>query len=450
MLGSSSSSGWQAIGTLVVCLAAAAVTAPGQEQPRALPPPSPAPAQQPATKPPTTRAEAIEQERQARAANLRPYTPPHPSRLLTWGKNSHIFERVTSGYEGFQARFGHMILGSGLALGVGYFRDDLRNDSLNVDVSADVSTRAFQRYEGEVGAPHLASGRLLLTSGGLFLNYPSVDFYGLGPNSKESDRTNYRLKDISGDGIFGVRPFNRLLVGASGGYAQFKTDSGTSSQSLSTTQVYTPAELPGLSQTSDFGRYAAFAEYDWRNREVTPNSGGYYLFQYSLYNNVSSQPYDFSRYDAYIEQYFSIFNQSRVFAIRGIASLTDAASGNVVPFYLQPTIGGAFTLRGFPSFRFTGNDALVLTGEYRWEAFSCLDAALFADAGKVFPQASQLNLHDLEYDGGFGLRFKWRDRVLLKIDVGFSTEGAHVWFIFGDIFAKRRLGTTGTVPADYR
>ncbi len=427
---------------LVACAAAVA------QQPAGAPQTTPPPAQA-ATKPPATRAEAIEQERKARLANLQPGTPPHTNRLLIWGQNSSMFERVTRGYEGFRAHFAHMISGSGLVFGAGFFRQGLSNGSLNLGISADVSTRAFQRYEGEVGAPYLANKRLLLTARGLHLNYPSVDFYGFGPDSRQSGRTNYRLTDTSGDGVFGVRPINGLLVGASGGYAQFKTDSGTSSQSPSTTDVYTRAELPGLSQTSDFGRYAAFAEYDWLNRAATPSSGGYYLFQYTLYNNVSNRPYDFSRYDAGIEQYFNIFNQRRVFALRGAATLTDAAGGNAVPFYLQPTLGGAYTLRGFPSFRFTDNDALILTGEYRWEAFSCLDMALFVDAGKVFRQASQLNLHHLEYDGGFGLRFDWNHRVFLKLDVGFSTEGAQVWFVFGDVFVRQRLGAAGTVPVDY-
>ena len=90
----------------------------------------------------------------------------------------------------------------------------------------------------------------------------------------------------------------------------------------------------------------------------------------------------------------------------------------------------------------------MLTGEYRWEAFSGLDMALFVDAGKVFERASQLNLHDLEYDGGFGFRFNARNRVFLRIDAGFSREGYQIWFKSGDIFAARRLGTAGAQPVN--
>ena len=54
-----------------------------------------------------------------------------------------------------------------------------------------------------------------------------------------------------------------------------------------------------------------------------------------------------------------------------------------MPFYLMPTLGGNDTLRGFRAYRFRGPHAMLLQGEYRFELWSGLDAALFYDAGKV-------------------------------------------------------------------
>lgn len=395
---------------------------------------------------PSTRAEAIEQERLARSQNLYPDIPPPMDRFLVWERDNRVFEKFTVGYQGFRAQFGHMITGSGLAFGVGYFRRDLRRNSLNLGLSAEISTKFFQRYEAEVSTPLAANDRLLLGARGVWLNYPSVNFYGLGPDTEKGGRTDYRLRDVSGDGILGVRPVEGLLVGVSGGYARFSTGPGTDDRFASTTDVFTPAELPGLSEVNKFIRYGAFADYDWRDRPFSPTSGGRYLFRYTRYNNDSNRPYDFRRYEADIEQYFSIFNRRRIFVVRGNATLADPDSGNVVPFYLQPTIGGPYTLRGFRSFRFTDNNALALTGEYRWEAYTGLDMALFVDAGKVFPKASQLNLHDLEYAGGFGFRFNARNKIFLRIDTGFSREGFQIWFRLGDVFAARRLGVGGTQP----
>jgi len=54
--------------------------------------------------------------------------------------------------------------------------------------------------------------------------------------------------------------------------------------------------------------------------------------------------------------------------------------------------------------------------------------AAFADCGKVFNRWEQWNLHDMQSDVGFGLRFKGRSRVAFSLDTGFSHEGFQIWF----------------------
>jgi outer membrane protein assembly factor BamA len=120
-----------------------------------------------------------------------------------------------------------------------------------------------------------------------------------------------------------------------------------------------------------------------------------------------------------------------VIAVHGAATLSFPNGTNQVPFYLQPTLGGSDDLRGFRSYRFYDDNLLVVNAEYRWEAFSGLDVALFFDAGKVTPKRSQLNFHDLETSVGFGLRFNAQNRTFLRIDTGFSHEGFQVWLKFG-------------------
>src|SRR5207249_7758773 len=79
--------------------------------------------------------------------------------------------------------------------------------------------------------------------------------------------------------------------------------------------------------------------------------------------------YGSQRLDVNLEQYIGLFNRRRVFALRGRAVLTDTDAGQVLPFYLQPVLGGSDDLRGFRQFRFADRNMLNLTAEYRWEAF---------------------------------------------------------------------------------
>ena len=75
-------------------------------------------------------------------------------------------------------------------------------------------------------------------------------------------------------------------------------------------------------------------------------------------------------------------------ALRGLVSTTETASGQDVPYFLLPDLGGSHTLRGYPAWRFRGRNRMILTGEYRWTAGPLVDMALFLDAGKVADRAA--------------------------------------------------------------
>ncbi|MGH9675304.1 MAG: BamA/TamA family outer membrane protein [Bryobacteraceae bacterium] len=58
------------------------------------------------------------------------------------------------------------------------------------------------------------------------------------------------------------------------------------------------------------------------------------------------------RIDLRAQQYIPFFSKQRVIALRGYTAMTDARSGHRIPFYLQPTLGGPDTMRGFHPFRY--------------------------------------------------------------------------------------------------
>ena len=120
---------------------------------------------------------------------------------------------------------------------------------------------------------------------------------------------------------------------------------------------------------------------------------------------------------------------------RVFASTSDQATGQQMPFYLMPTLGGNDSLRGFRDYRFRGPHALLLQGEYRFEIWSGLDGALFYDAGKVAMRRANLNLSNLETDYGFGFRFNTDNGTILRVDAAFgSRDGNHLWIVFGGRF----------------
>ena len=85
-------------------------------------------------------------------------------------------------------------------------------------------------------------------------------------------------------------------------------------------------------------------------------------------------------------------------------------------------------------YRFYDENAILFNAEYRWEITTGFDMALFADAGKVFNRPGDISLSNLETSAGFGFRFKNREKVVGRLDTGFSREGVRVWFRFGTLY----------------
>jgi hypothetical protein len=60
--------------------------------------------------------------------------------------------------------------------------------------------------------------------------------------------------------------------------------------------------------------------------------------------------------------------------------------------------------------------------------------ALFADAGKVYPDADQISIGQMHTDFGFGMRVRAANTIPVRFDVGFSREGTEFWLVLANIF----------------
>jgi outer membrane protein assembly factor BamA len=216
------------------------------------------------------------------------------------------------------------------------------------------------------------------------------------------------LEDTNVIGRAGVKPHRFVTAGVQAGWMN--------------------TDLPTYLQTG------VFLDIDYRDQPANPRSGGRYSANWMSQHDRKYGRYDFGRYDMEVQQYISFFNQRRVIALRGKTTLTRTAPGQEIPFFMQPTIGGSEDLRGFREFRFQDNNAVVLNAEYRWEAFSGLDLALFADAGQVAAKPTDIDFSDLKKSYGVGARFNTSKGVFMRFDVGFSREGRQLFLKFGHVF----------------
>jgi outer membrane protein assembly factor BamA len=395
---------------------------------------------------PATRVAEIEAQRDRKEAALKPDTVSPTEERLRRLRDEKWIERFSQGFNGLRLRLGNLVTGSGFALGPEYFRGDLAGGNLEFRAGASFSFSAYQKYDVALTAPRLLRGKLFTQIYSVHHNYPRMNYFGPGPDSVRPGRSNYRLEDTALDGTVAFRANPKATLGATGGVLWMNIGPGTDRRFISTEKAFTPQQTPGIDVQTDFWRIGGFGLLNYLDQQNGPRDGGYYLLAYDLYRDRKLGRHDFNQFTADLQQYFGFFNDRRVIALRGKTVLTDPLSAQVVPFYLQPILGGGDDLRGFRPFRFYGNQMLVMNTEYRWEAFPGLDAALFYDTGKVFDRVADLNWRGLEHSWGFGLRFNARNSTFLRIDVGWSREGFGVWFKFNEAFARRRYGTSSAQP----
>jgi len=106
------------------------------------------------------------------------------------------------------------------------------------------------------------------------------------------------------------------------------------------------------------------ASLDARDFPEDPHKGTYAEARYYRYYAEGHPEFSFQRLSGFAQQSFAFFNQKRVIEVRAKTEVSLHSEERVVPFYLQPTLGGDTDLRGFRRYRFyeRGGNAINAAG----------------------------------------------------------------------------------------
>ena len=385
--------------------------------------------------PPATRSAWMAEQQAEKARNLKPARPHKVEEALEKHVGEDPLNKYMGGIPGLHLRLGGLPSGGGFGLGPEYYRTDLAGGQMHFRVFGTGSAKRWYLLETELRFPHVGGRYLDLGIRGHRIDANSIDYYGPGPNSLKAGHTNYRREEDTLEAALTFKPVRRYLdVGFSAGYLWLNTGPGQSPKYSSSETQYSPGMTPGIDKQTDYVRTGIFLNVDARDRPKDPHGGTHFRVEFNRFGDRKQDRYSFKQIQGSIEQYVSFFNKKRVIALRARSVHSYPFRGHEVPFYMQPTLGGTSDLRGYRRYRFCDDNSLVMNAEYRWEIFSALDAAVFADAGKVFHRDGDFNLDHLESDAGFGFRFKSRDAVVFRIDTAFGHEGFGLWFTFDHIF----------------
>jgi hypothetical protein len=378
-----------------------------------------------------SRLEQLAQQRAEKAASLRPHEPNIVERVLAAAKN---FPMLSANPHGPYPLLGGITDGAGwLRVGVGH-RRNFGDAGQHVITHARVSSRGYWQVGGDVKMPAVVRGRLAMRIDGSHLHARDPAFYGLGNDSVSGDDPAVFGMDATTAGVSGtIRALRHLSVGGRAAYDHV-TNGPPSLQDPDRTTNVRIEDAPGFDSTIDYAHGEAFVSLDWRESPGYTRSGGWSRLGAHSYTQVNGRESSFGRIDAEVAHHFPFLHGRRVVAVRGLVSVTSVASGQVIPHFLLPYIGGRNSVRSLPTFRFRDRHRLLLNAEYRWRASEAVDMALFGDAGKVAAALHHLDLRDLHTSVGIGVVLHGSTFTAVRTAVAYGTEGVRVVFAVGPSF----------------
>jgi outer membrane protein assembly factor BamA len=305
-----------------------------------------------------------------------------------------------------------------------------------LDASGALTHRGYKTAQARVAVQPVAGRPAELSAGTVWYDFTQEDFFGLGRAASLDDRVSYRLEGLDTFAQLQARKAGWLVVRGRLGLHRMTIDSGTDRRFPSVEETFAEATAPGLRDALTLAYAQTTAGVDTRDQVGNTRSGGLYNVSLGMFRESRGDTFNFNRIDVRAMHVIPIFDKKRGIALNAMASRSDPVGDSRVPFYLMPTVGGSDSIRGFREFRYRDAAAVNLNAEYRWEAFSGLDLALFVDAGDVGPTWRSLVGKNLKTSWGGGFRFNTNRRVFLRVDIASSREDARIWVRMGPVFRR--------------
>jgi hypothetical protein len=298
---------------------------------------------------------------------------------------------------------------------------------------------------------------------------PGLDFYGIGNSTTRLTHVLYNERWDEG-GINIVNPATTWLdVGGAISYLRPNIGPITNGSFPSIGTEFSNLTAPGLTSQPAFLHYRIYVEPHY------PGDVPYmlnYVLAYEYYHDLDYGELSFHKFNADVTNTFPLkihhnfkvdANKPRPvrdwfcglprgankvcqfgdFTVRGVLTLETAAAGQTVPFYLQPTLGGADlqdldTLRGFADYRFRAPNLMYVQAEYGhtlpWK-LQWLKFLTFYDVGRVGNTAGDLGFDELHHDIGLGISVSAANREIARVYIAFGTgEGSRLNGKFGSLF----------------
>ncbi len=297
----------------------------------------------------------------------------------------------------------------------------------------------------------------------LYVQSISLDqlfFYGLGPNSFATDQSVFSMNETIGgaDAIIPVlHSMNVSLLGEMNGrFVSVNENHHESTPSIG--QIFTEATAPGLTSQPAFLQFGEGARLEPAlfNDHLRLD----YLAQFQQFIAPSDAHFSFRRFTADLDHTIPLYrnagsygpkptngpdecaaslgatkcsaiqrNREGSVEVRLLITESIASAGSVVPFYLQPTLGGSDVngnpwLPSYNDYRFRGPDALLLREGFEHSIWGPIGFAFAADEGKVALSRGDIAFDHLAHSFSAGVTLRAGGLPVLSLAYAWGSNGS--------------------------
>ena len=286
-----------------------------------------------------SRAASLKKEREARAAVLvPPERAANERRLNSIQKAFGFFENITGSWYGFNYTSGHFPAGAGFGYGLGYTKEAVGSryaeqnlpNRVDLKIVGAYSTRRYYRAGFDRAFRNLGGSFINMGIRGQSVEFPEEDYFGLGPDSVEENRSNYLYRSLEGGIDTWLEPVRGFRLGGGASSLSPRIGSGRDSRFPSLEEIFDHSTVPGFQAQPDFWRYDGFVDFDYRDKPHHPRSGGFYGVRFSNYIDRDFDTFEFRQWKIGVQQYIHLPNQYRVLVLRADVVISDTDTGKQI------------------------------------------------------------------------------------------------------------------------
>ncbi|HKX12396.1 MAG TPA: BamA/TamA family outer membrane protein [bacterium] len=321
--------------------------------------------------------------------------------------------------------------GSKFGGGLGVTLLDLWNSSYDFFGRAILFTDLDQRAELAMTNPEAFRAFDRAFSFGVFSTWYrefDEDFYGIGPNTPQSAKTEFGLYRFRAGTQFGFEMVRNLVFSARFVFDLSDGNSGRASSPDKIQEQFPPSELAGFGRKLDYVDMGFQLAHDTRDPYYDPARGGRYALTFHRFQLAGQGGFSFYQYDIDLEHYFTLGHPRLVLWLHNAWMFQDTTGNDQIPFYRLAKLDVHSPMRGYDAGRFRDRGSVVFNVELRYPIWQNVDGTIFFDSGRVFDGIKNFSFNDFRFGGGGGIRLTVRRFYRFEVEAATAGEGLNVIF----------------------